>query len=102
MRRRNGPETTSPRRGRRVHGDVARLCPDGQRRGRNDRRPPLRTDYRGGLSGAVAISAGIQFSCALLGDGTVHCWGENDGGGQLGNGSLSAIVPTPVTVVNGS
>jgi hypothetical protein len=50
---------------------------------------------------SVAISAGIQFSCALRGDSTVRCWGENDGG-QLGNGSLSAIVPTPVTVVNGS
>ena len=55
-----------------------------------------------GLAGAIAISAGNQFSCALLGDGTVRCWGENDLG-QLGNGSQSSIdVPTPVAVVNGS
>jgi alpha-tubulin suppressor-like RCC1 family protein len=55
-----------------------------------------------GLVGAVAISAGIQFSCALLGDGTVRCWGNNESG-QLGNGSQSTIdVPTPVAVVNGS
>ena len=54
-----------------------------------------------GLAGAIAISAGNQFSCALLGDGTVRCWGENDSG-QLGNGSQSTIdVPTPVTVVSG-
>jgi alpha-tubulin suppressor-like RCC1 family protein len=55
-----------------------------------------------GLVGAIAISAGNQFSCALLGDGTVRCWGNNEFG-QLGNGTQSTIaVPTPVAVVNGS
>jgi alpha-tubulin suppressor-like RCC1 family protein len=37
------------------------------------------------LSGAVAIAAGGAVDCALLGDGSVKCWGWAGGGG-LGNG----------------
>lgn len=50
-----------------------------------------------GLTGAVAISAGPGFACALLGDGTVRCWGDNFYG-ELGNGTRLAA-PTPVQVI---
>src|SRR6266513_178113 len=55
---------------------------------------------------AVAISAGGFHTCALLADGTVRCWGQNDYG-QLGDGSIiepqtrpptPRPTPTPVTV----
>jgi alpha-tubulin suppressor-like RCC1 family protein len=38
-----------------------------------------------GLSNAVAIGAGNQFSCALLQNGKVMCWGSG-ADGRLGNG----------------
>jgi len=41
-----------------------------------------------GLSGVVAIAAGAQHSLALLSDGTVMAWGDNEVG-QLGDGSTS-------------
>jgi alpha-tubulin suppressor-like RCC1 family protein len=53
-----------------------------------------------GLSGSVtAISAGGSHSCALLADGGINCWGENDFG-ELGNGDGSLpYSPFPVEVV---
>lgn len=39
---------------------------------------------------ATAISAGGAHSCALLGDGSVRCWGEG-GAGQLGYGNTDDI-----------
>ncbi len=45
-------------------------------------------------SGAKALSAGYNHSCALLQDGGIVCWGAN-GRGQLGSGTVSASVPTP-------
>ncbi|MBX7082821.1 MAG: hypothetical protein K1X88_26685 [Nannocystaceae bacterium] len=39
---------------------------------------------------AVAISVGMAHACAILDDGTIRCWGNNDMG-QLGYGHTDAI-----------
>ena len=42
------------------------------------------------------MSAGNEHSCALLEDGSVDCWGNNDYG-QLGTGDwTSTLIPTAV------
>ena len=49
-----------------------------------------------GIASAVGITGGLSSACALLGDGTVKCWGDNRNG-QLGNGSANdSDPPTPV------
>src|SRR5438093_9501531 len=55
-----------------------------------------------GIATAVALSAGGWYTCALLQDGTIRCWGDNTYG-QLGDGAPIApptvrIASTPVTV----
>jgi alpha-tubulin suppressor-like RCC1 family protein len=48
-------------------------------------------------AGAVSVAAGNGHSCALLEDGQVNCWGNNDHG-QLGTGDwANKLIPTPVT-----
>jgi alpha-tubulin suppressor-like RCC1 family protein len=64
---------------------------------------PLPTDkndvaFPGALTGPARIAAGGDHSCAVLGDGTLWCWGAN-ARGQVGDGTLSAsrADPTPVS-----
>ena len=50
-----------------------------------------------GLSGATAIAVGGSYACALLSDGTVDCWGDNEDG-CLGNGTIvDSNVPVAVS-----
>ena len=42
-----------------------------------------------GPTNAIQITAGSAHACAILADGTVRCWGNNNEG-QLGNGQTSA------------
>ena len=50
-----------------------------------------------GLSGVAAIASGFAHDLALVSDGTVWAWGNNQDG-ELGNGSSAATSATPVQV----
>jgi alpha-tubulin suppressor-like RCC1 family protein len=50
-----------------------------------------------GLNGATAIAGGGTHACALLVGGSIDCWGDN-AGGDLGDGTKRANLPTPVPV----
>ncbi len=52
------------------------------------------------MSKAIAVAAGFEHTCAVLGDGNTNCWGLNDTG-QLGTGLSGGINQrsgTPLTV----
>jgi hypothetical protein len=49
-----------------------------------------------GITDATAVTAGSDFTCALLSSGKVACWGKN-GAGVLGN-SLMTVSSVPVAV----
>ena len=50
-----------------------------------------------GISTATQITAGVFFSCAVIAEGDVDCWGDNETG-ELGNGSTVDESSTPVPV----
>ncbi len=52
-----------------------------------------------GMTTAAAISGGGYHTCALLRDGTVQCWGDNDHG-QLGNTLPVSNVPVTVAGIS--
>jgi alpha-tubulin suppressor-like RCC1 family protein len=54
----------------------------------NDQNTPNQTASLGDGRTAVAISAGLYHTCAILDDGSVSCWGGNDYG-QLGDGTTT-------------
>src|ERR1051326_6320065 len=60
---------------------------------------PGQTNQFAPLTNAVALAAGGRHTCALLGDGTVRCWGDNTSG-QVGDGTSNNTRLTPVTVTN--
>lgn len=51
-----------------------------------------------GLAGVKQIAAGDTYSCAVLVDGTLKCWGNN-GDGQLGVNDGAMVHGVPQTVV---
>src|SRR5438445_624252 len=51
-----------------------------------------------GLTTATGVVTGDAHTCALLGDGTVQCWGVGDSG-QRGDGTFNNIASVPVAVV---
>jgi alpha-tubulin suppressor-like RCC1 family protein len=55
-----------------------------------------------GVTGAVSLAAGDDFSCAGRNDGTVVCWGD-DSLGQLGDDGAAATtrLPSPATGLTG-
>jgi hypothetical protein len=51
---------------------------------------------------ATAISSGWDHSCAVMGDKSLRCWGNN-GSGQLGDGTLvTRTKPVPVSALAGA
>jgi len=53
-----------------------------------DRNTPTQTSSLGTDRTAVSITTGNYHTCALLDDGSVSCWGSNEGG-QLGDGTTT-------------
>src|SRR5205814_2966436 len=48
---------------------------------------------------AISVVRGTEHNCALIGDGTMQCWGANYTG-QLGDGTMGGYSVAPVTVHN--
>jgi alpha-tubulin suppressor-like RCC1 family protein len=55
-----------------------------------------------GITSATAMTTGAYHSCAVLGNGTLRCWGRN-GQGQLGDGTfMNSSTPVPVSGITGA
>ena len=65
-----------------------------------DRTSPVQVDLGSGNT-AVSISAGHSHTCAILDDGTLKCWGQ-DNNGQIGDGGTNSDQSSPVTINLGS
>src|SRR5262249_27496678 len=59
----------------------------------------LQANLPGGLTGATKVVAGGFHTCALAGDQTVWCWGQNSFG-QCGTGNVVTPVLTPRQIGN--
>jgi len=54
------------------------------------------------ITGAKDIGTGYGYTCAILADDSIKCWGRN-GYGELGNGTtLNSNVPVPVLGISGA
>ena len=54
-----------------------------------------------GITGVTAFTTGAYHTCAVLGDGTLQCWGRN-GDGELGDGTfVTRSTPRPVDGLTG-
>ena len=65
----------------------------------SNRNTPTLTASLGIGRTATAIAAGDSFSCAILDDGTVKCWGSNDYG-QIGNDGSETQYETPQSTLS--
>src|SRR2546427_4424966 len=55
-----------------------------------------------GVGAVTAVDLGAFYSCALLQDGTVRCWGDNSTG-ELGDGTTTnASTPVAVAGIGGA
>ena len=50
-----------------------------------------------GINNAIQVATGVEYTCALLDDNTIKCWGKGNFG-QPGNGSVGVNESLPVAV----
>jgi alpha-tubulin suppressor-like RCC1 family protein len=57
-------------------------------------------DVVGLTENVIAIATGLKHGCAVMNDGTIKCWGDNEYG-KLGNGTTeSSLTPVSVSGIN--
>jgi len=78
-------------------GDTGPVCFGSNASSELGLQPTPRGLNRLALSDVQGLTSGYSHACALLGDGSVWCWGD-DGWGQLGDGAFGTPAATPVVV----